>query len=128
MKRIAIYARVSTSDRGQDPANQLMQLREWCDRAGHLIAGEYVEHESGRRDEASRRQFDLVLFWSLDRFSREGMAQTIHYLRRLEGHGVSFHSFTEEHLSTDNELVRNVLGELGRKVQESPLSRSVLVT
>jgi len=50
-----------------------------------------------------------VLFWSLDRFSREGMAQTIHYLRRLEGHGVGFHSFTEEHLSTDNELVRNVL-------------------
>ena len=121
MKRVAIYARVSTTDRGQNPANQLMQLREWCDRAGHLITGEYVEYESGRRDEASRkefarllqdasrRQFDLVLFWSLDRFSREGMAQTIHYLRRLEGHGVGFHSFTEEHLSTDNELVRNVL-------------------
>ena len=30
-------------------------------------------------------------------------------MQRLSSHGVAFHSFTEEHLSTDNELVRNVL-------------------
>jgi DNA invertase Pin-like site-specific DNA recombinase len=106
MARVAIYARVSTTDKGQDPENQLIQLRDWCARAGHEPVEEYVEHESGRKGEngrrafarlfqdAARRHFDLVLFWSLDRFSREGMAQTVHYLQRLQAHGVAFHSFT----------------------------------
>jgi DNA invertase Pin-like site-specific DNA recombinase len=85
------------------------------------VAGEYVEHESGRKgterraqfarlfEDANRRQFDLVLFWALDRFSREGMVQTIMHLQRLDSYGVKFHSYTEAHLNTDNELVRNVL-------------------
>jgi DNA invertase Pin-like site-specific DNA recombinase len=50
-----------------------------------------------------------VLFWALDRFSREGMVPTILHLQRLSSFGVSFHSYTEPHLQTDNELVRNIL-------------------
>ena len=46
---------------------------------------------------------------ALDRFSREGMAQTIGYLQRLMSYAVTFHSYTEPHLATDNELVRNIL-------------------
>jgi DNA invertase Pin-like site-specific DNA recombinase len=119
--RVAIYARVSTDDKGQDPENQLSQLRAWCASAGHVIVGEYVDHESGRKgaekrkqfaalfEDASRRQFDCVLFWALDRFSREGMVPTIMHLQRLHSYGISFHSYTEAHLATDNELVRNVL-------------------
>ncbi len=34
-------------------------------------------------EDASRRQFDLVLFWSLDRFSREGVLETLQHLQRL---------------------------------------------
>jgi DNA invertase Pin-like site-specific DNA recombinase len=49
------------------------------------------------------------LFWALYRFSREEMAQTIGHLRRLTSYGVSFHSYTEPHLATDNELARNIL-------------------
>jgi len=121
MMRVAIYARVSTDDKGQNPENQLIALREWCARSRHAITAEYVEHESGRKgterrqqfaklfEDANRRKFDLVLFWALDRFSREGMVQTIMHLQRLDSYGVAFHSFTEAHLNTDNELVRNVL-------------------
>ncbi len=119
--RVAIYARVSTDDRGQDPENQLRELRAWCANSGHTITHEYVERESGRKgtdrrkqfaalfDDAARRKFDCVLFWALDRFSREGMAQTIVHLQRLTCYGVTFHSYTEPHLATDNELVRNIL-------------------
>jgi DNA invertase Pin-like site-specific DNA recombinase len=119
--RITIYARVSTDDKGQDPENQLRELRAWAVNSGHAITGEYVDYESGRRgadrrkqfaalfDDASKRKFDCVLFWALDRFSREGMAQTIIHLQRLSSYGVAFHSYTESHLATDNELVRNVL-------------------
>jgi DNA invertase Pin-like site-specific DNA recombinase len=119
--RIAIYARVSTDDKGQDPENQLRELRSWCANAGHIVVHEYVDHESGRKgaknrkqfaqlfEDAHRRKFDCVLFWALDRFTREGMAATVMYLQRLAGHGVSFHSYTEAHLATDNELVGNIL-------------------
>ena len=119
--RVALYGRVSTDDRGQDPENQLTQLRAWCANAGHDIIAEYVDQESGRKgperrkqfaalfEDASRRKFDCVLFWALDRFSREGMVPTILHLQRLSAYGVAFHSYTEAHLATDNELVRNIL-------------------
>jgi DNA invertase Pin-like site-specific DNA recombinase len=119
--RIGVYARVSTLDKGQDPENQLRELRAWCANAGHTIAAQFIEHESGRKsggqrkafaammDAASKRKFDSVLFWALDRFSREGMVQTIMHLQRLNAFGVSFHSYSEPHLATDNELVRNIL-------------------
>ena len=37
------------------------------------------------------------------------MAHTIIHLQRLCSYGVAFHSYTEPHLGTDNELVRNIL-------------------
>jgi DNA invertase Pin-like site-specific DNA recombinase len=46
--RVAIYARVSTDDKGQDPENQLRELRAWCANAGHTVVHEYVDHESGQ--------------------------------------------------------------------------------
>ena len=119
--RVAIYARVSTDDKGQDPENQLRHLRQWCERMSYPVVREYVEQENGSKgveyrkklaevfDGAARREFDLLLVWSLDRFSREGMAATVAHMQRLASHGVAFRSFTEEHLSTENELVRNVL-------------------
>ncbi len=59
-------------------------------------------------EDASRRRFDLLLFWALDRFSREGMAPTVRHLERLAAYGVAFHSYTEPHLNAEDELVRNV--------------------
>jgi DNA invertase Pin-like site-specific DNA recombinase len=121
MKRVAIYARVSTDDKGQDTDNQLIPLRQWASSAGYDVVGEYVDHVSGRKgtngrkqfamlfEDASKRKFDLVLFWSLDRFSREGLVPTLNYLQRLASYGVGFHSYQESHLSTDNELVRDIL-------------------
>lgn len=120
-KRVALYARVSTQDKGQTPENQLRELRVWCRRSGHRIVHEYIDHESGRKGErgraafaqlladAGKRRFDLVAFWAIDRLTREGMASTIMYLRRLDNYGVAFHSYSEPFLSTDNELTRDIL-------------------
>lgn len=119
--KAALYLRVSTRDKGQTTDNQLAQLRAWCEHKGHDIVEVYRDEESGRKGRAERRGFDrmftdarrgrfgLVVFWALDRFSREGTAQTIHYLRTLDEYGVRFHSHTEEYLATDNELVRDLL-------------------
>jgi DNA invertase Pin-like site-specific DNA recombinase len=50
--------------------------------------------------EASRRKFDTLLFWSLDRLSREGVLETLQHLNRLTGYGVGYRSFTEQYFDS----------------------------
>jgi len=106
---IALYTRVSTKD-GQDFTNQLRQLREFCAKQGWTVVREYIDQASGKRSDredfqrmftaASRREFDCVLFWSLDRFSREGVYETLQHLQRLTSCGVGYRSFTEQYLDS----------------------------
>jgi DNA invertase Pin-like site-specific DNA recombinase len=103
--RVGIYTRVSTRDKGQDPENQSLQLRQLCEAQGWQIVRQYVDRESGGKadraqframlDDAAMRQLDLVLFWALDRFTREGAPATLKYLELLESYGVRWRSFTE---------------------------------
>ena len=107
---IAIYARVSTKGNGQEVRNQLRQLREYCKKQDWRIAGEYVDQKSGKTGDreqfknlfadASQRKFDLVLFWALDRLSREGVLETLRYLETLNSYGVGWKSFTEQYLDS----------------------------
>lgn len=104
--RTCVYARVSTRERGQDIQNQLHQLREFAARQGWAVIHEFVDYESGSTDDrgqfqamfqaASRREFDVLLFWSLDRLSREGVFETLTHLNRLTSYGVRYRSFTEQ--------------------------------
>lgn len=101
--KIAIYARVSTTK--QDNENQLAQLREFAAKQDWQVFDSYVDQESGSTSDrpefqrmfcdASKRKFDLVLFWALDRFSRQGVLDTLQHFNRLESYGVSYKSFTE---------------------------------
>jgi DNA invertase Pin-like site-specific DNA recombinase len=107
--RAAIYARVSTKDRGQDTENQLIQLRDYCTRHAWTYV-EYIDHATGKTGErdafkrmfadASRRQFDVVVVWALDRFTREGVLETFEYIRDLTKYGVQFESYSEAHFRT----------------------------
>ena len=109
MIHTAIYARVSTKDGRQDTENQLRQLRRYARKQGYAITAEYVDRKSGGTADreafkqlfadAHQRKFDLVLFWSLDRFSREGALKTLTHLERLTGYGVQWQSFTQEYLT-----------------------------
>lgn len=105
---VAIYCRVSTDK--QETENQAAQLREFAAKQGWQVAAEYCDYESGAKADrpefqrmfadASRRRFDLVLFWALDRLSREGVLQTLQHLNRLETYGVGFRSFTEPYFDS----------------------------
>jgi len=109
MTRVAIYTRVST-DR-QDAANQRRQLRAFIDQHKDWeLIDEYRDEESGATgnrvrfqqlfEDAHRRRFDVVVFWALDRFSREGTRVTINYLHELKSYGVGFVSYTERYLDS----------------------------
>jgi DNA invertase Pin-like site-specific DNA recombinase len=109
--RIALYARVSTKDRGQDHENQLRELREFVSRKkadGWQVVEEFIDRASGKTsdrpafqrmfEQASRKEFDLLVFWSLDRFSREGVTETLNHLQRLTSYGIDWFSYREEYL------------------------------
>src|SRR5262245_44740242 len=103
--RIAVYARVSTKNHGQDTDTQLLPLRQYAAARGLDIAQEYVDDGfSGSKDrrpqldrlmkDAHQRRFDAVLVFKLDRFGRS----TSHLIRSLETFqslGVGFISLTE---------------------------------
>ena len=106
--RVALYSRVSTSD--QDNENQLSQLRQYCEARGFKIVSEYIDVCSGGKadrlqlrlmlEQARQRKFDLLLFWSLDRLSREGVLTTLQYLQQLTNCGVNYQSYTEQYLDS----------------------------
>lgn len=117
----AIYARVSTAN-GQNPEMQIRELREYCQRRGWRIAGEYVDAGiSGAKDsrpelnrliaDAHRREFDAVVVWRFDRFARS----VSHLLRALETFrslGIEFVSLTEQVDTTTptGKMIFTVLG------------------
>ncbi len=120
--KIAIYARVSTRDGRQDAENQLRQLRTFAASQRWTIVNEFVDKASGKRGDreqfqkmlaaASRREFDILLFWSLDRLSREGTVETLNHLQRLTGYGVNYRSFTEQYLDSTGMFKEAVIGIL----------------
>lgn len=110
--KIAVYARVSKSDESQDPQNQLNPLRDFAKAIGGEIAAEYVDLASGGSgdresflrmlSDADKRKFDLLLIWALDRFSREGISNTLGYFQRLQRNGVAIKSLKESWLDTQD--------------------------
>lgn len=108
--KAALYLRVSTRDGRQDTDNQRARLRELCHSEGWTIVAEYEDHESGGKPErrqfqammaaAAQKRFDVLVFWALDRLSREGALPTLQYLNVLSGHGVGFRSATETYLDS----------------------------
>jgi DNA invertase Pin-like site-specific DNA recombinase len=103
--RVAIYARVSTSNQSQDPTMQTRELREYCDRRAWHVAGEYVDvGVSGSKEkrpeldrlliDAHRRRFDVILVWKLDRFSRS-LRNLVNSLAELDTLGVDFVSLRD---------------------------------
>jgi len=116
--RVAIYARVSS--RKQDEMNQVAQLRDFVKAQGWELVTEYTEKVSGsgkvERKEfdrmmlaASQKQFNLLLFWALDRLSREGIVKTIGYLEQLKGWGIGWRSYTQPFLDTGNEMTTGIV-------------------
>jgi DNA invertase Pin-like site-specific DNA recombinase len=98
MKRAAIYLRVSTVD--QTTANQEQALREAAERSGLEIVKVYRDHgisgAKGREKRpqfdalcktATRREFEVVMAWSVDRLGRS-LQDLVSFLTELHALGI----------------------------------------
>jgi DNA invertase Pin-like site-specific DNA recombinase len=131
--RVAIYARVSTTNHGQDVGLQTRELRQFAEARGWTVAGEYIDAGvSGAKDsrpelnrlmaDAHKRRFDAVCVWRFDRFARS----VSHLLRALETFkalGIDFVSFSEQ-MDTSTPAGKMVFTVLGAVAE---LERSLTV-
>ncbi len=106
MTRVAAYARVSTSDKDQDPETQLMALRDFCRANDWDVVKEYVDRASARDlahrkawrellDDCAKRKCKVVVVFKLDRAFRsvKDMHDTLAIWELL---GVEFRSLREQ--------------------------------
>jgi DNA invertase Pin-like site-specific DNA recombinase len=121
-----LYVRISDPRKGQTTENQLLQLQTFVDsKPGWKVVEIYQDTEtgSGKRvrpayerlyEDAQRpkRKWEVIVFWSLDRFSREGTYETIHRLRQFQDLGVPFVSYREQYLDTLGPFREAVMGIL----------------
>lgn len=122
--KIAIYARVSkdtadSSGRLQDPENQIVPLQKWADALGDPNPTIYVDRISGGNSnrpeframlaKCRQRHHDLIIVWALDRFSREGIINTMSYIKQLRKYGVALRSYQESWCDTSQEGITDMI-------------------
>src|ERR1700726_2612071 len=131
--KVAIYARVSTTNHGQDVKVQTRDLEQFAQARGWQLIDSYLDTGiSGSKDsrpelnrlmaDAHQRRFDAVVVWKFDRFARS----VSHLLRALENFqalGIDFVSLTEgvDTSTPTGKMVFTVLGAVAE------LERSLIV-
>lgn len=135
----AIYARVSLDDGRQTVDNQRQQLAEFCQRMGWTLTAEFTDNKSGKSldrpgfrrmmEAASRREFDILVFWDLSRLSRSGVIDVLNVLQQLKGWGVAYRSLQEAYLDSlgpFSEVVVSLLASISKlerdKIRERTLA------
>src|SRR6266550_1814045 len=131
-RRAVLYSRVSTNN-GQDPEMQSREIREYCQRRGWPLVGEYVDIGiSGAKErrpqldrliaDAHKRKFEVIVVWKFDRFARS----VSHLLRALENFralGIEFVSLSEQ-IDTSTPTGKMIFTVLGAVAE---LERSLIV-
>lgn len=106
--KVAIYARVSTDDKGQDPEVQFMRCRDYCKYHNHEIIAEYKdegvtgdsliwERHSGiqLKEILDSGKAKAIVVFSVDRYSRQNPIKVLQQIEYLEQQGIKFISVTE---------------------------------
>lgn len=125
--RAAVYLRTSTQE--QHPENQLPEIKTYCQTHGHDIVGVYQEQDSAWRsgrqvvlrrlleDCQDGRPFDMLIVWSLDRLSRQGIASILNLITMLRLYGVRVVSLKETWMETDGPMQELLLAVFGWAAQ-----------
>jgi DNA invertase Pin-like site-specific DNA recombinase len=119
----ALYARISTTNQGQDLELQFSEMRKYIERQGWVLYKEYKDESTGKNierggfkllmEDARLKRFDVVVVWKLDRFSRS-LRDFVASIQFLNSYKVRFISLTQN-IDTDEssptaKLLIHILG------------------
>ncbi len=111
VKRVAIYARVSTTEQaveGYSIDEQQRLLTEWCEKNGYIVYEVYADRGiSGKSikkrpalvkllEDAQNKKFDVVLVWKTNRLARN-ILDLLKIEKMFDQNYISFRSYTENH-------------------------------
>ncbi len=111
LERACLWLRASTYSKGQDPGLQRADLEQVCGQRGWEVVQVFEVEESafGKKtreqfqamlEEARKGKFDVLVVWSMDRFSREGEWSVSRVMAALQDWNVRFYSYNEPFLDT----------------------------
>lgn len=136
--KAALYVRISTNDGRQTNENQRQQLAEFCGRMGWDVAAEFSDQKSGKsldrpglkamQGAASRREFDVLVFWDLSRIARSGVLDVLNLFQQLKTWGVAYRSLQEGYLDSlgpFSDVVISMLASIA-KLEREKISERVL--
>jgi DNA invertase Pin-like site-specific DNA recombinase len=132
--KAAIYARVSTTNHGQDISVQTRDLEQFAQARGWRLVDSYLDvGVSGSKDrrpqldrlmaDAHKRRFDIVIVWRFDRFARSVSHHLLRALETFNALGIAFVSLSEQMDTTTptGKMIFTVLGAVAE------LERSLIV-
>ena len=126
--RAAYYLRVSTES--QELQNQRAEIVPFIKNRGWRLVDSFEDSMSGRKTDKDRlgfaamlkaahqRKFDMIVFWALDRLTREGTRATLNYLQRLESKGVGYVSYQEQWLDSTGPFKGVMVSMFGKRHAE----------
>lgn len=129
-RRVAIYARVSTSN--QTVENQIYELREIANRQGWQIVAEFsdsgISGAKGREQRpafdqllkrATRREFDLIMVWAIDRLGRS-IQHLVGFVNEIQSIGVDLyvHQQAIDTTTASGRMIFGIFSALGEYERE----------
>jgi DNA invertase Pin-like site-specific DNA recombinase len=111
--KVAIYARVSTDDKDQDPERQILKCRQYCDLHNHEIIQVEQEHVTGDSNPITREKFkeilenkdvEGVMVFSIDRLTRQHPTKVMQLLNQFKDMGIKIVSITEPIFNMEGEF------------------------
>ncbi len=133
--KAVLYCRVSTNK--QEAENQLIQLRNYCNKMDYEVTHEFIDIISGKETSrpeydkmfkcARKKLFDMVIFWDISRFSRAGTLHTLQKLKELDNLKIQWHSYQDPYLSSVGDfkdVVISILSTLAKIEREKISERT----
>lgn len=111
IKKVAIYARVSTTEQAEEGYSideQTRLLTEWCNQHGYIVYKEYVDRGISGKSiavrpalqqllmDAKKKEFDIVVVWKMNRLARN-ILDLLQIVNLLEQKNIAFRSLSEHH-------------------------------
>jgi len=110
--KVALYARVSTDDKDQDPERQLIKCRQYAELHNHEVLGEFTDKHTGDSNPADREGFKALLekvpegvvVYSIDRLSRQHPSKIMNLLMYYKASGKKIISVTEPIFNAESDF------------------------